>query len=115
MAAPKETPRLDLESYMTNYQGRLLIDRLVTIASSPSHLAPEALHLAVLQAKKGINAEEYSKLVKQLQTLAPNDPLANLDADWIAATNRRVRAETERLDTELKQYKNNLIKESIRV
>ncbi|KAF2673242.1 hypothetical protein BT63DRAFT_410274 [Microthyrium microscopicum] len=115
MAAAKETPKIDLDSYITNYEGRLLIERLATIGSSNSHLAPEALHLAVKQAKQGINAERYTELAKQLQSVAPNDPLAVIDTDWIAITNRRTRAETERLDAELKQYKNNLIKESIRM
>jgi COP9 signalosome complex subunit 1 len=35
--------------------------------------------------------------------------------NWMEATTKQVKAETDRLEFELKGYKNNLIKESIRV
>jgi len=47
--------------------------------------------------------------------VAPSDPITIKDQDWIESTSRQVRAETTRLENELKGYKNNLIKESIRV
>lgn len=37
------------------------------------------------------------------------------DVAWVDKMTRQVKAETERLEAELKGYKNNLIKESIRV
>lgn len=41
--------------------------------------------------------------------------MASLDTDWMERAAKQVAAETERLEIELKGYKNNLIKESIRV
>jgi COP9 signalosome complex subunit 1 len=47
--------------------------------------------------------------------MAPNEPEAVLDTEWVDRTQKLVRAETDRLEHELRGYKNNLIKESIRV
>lgn len=47
--------------------------------------------------------------------VAPDEPEAVLDNDWVERTQKLVRAETDRLEHELRGYKNNLIKESIRV
>ena len=50
-----------------------------------------------------------------LQQIAPDDPDSTLDTGWMERVTKQVAAETERLEFELKGYKNNLIKESIRV
>jgi COP9 signalosome complex subunit 1 len=111
----KAAPKLDLESYISSYDGPLCLERLITIASSPSHLAIEAHRLAIIQAKKGINVDSYINITMAFQGIAPNDPLATVDFEWASATTKRVKLETDRLEHELKAYKNNLIKESIRV
>ena len=53
--------------------------------------------------------------METLQQIAPDDPDSTLDTGWIERVTKQVAAETERLESELKGYKNNLIKESIRV
>ncbi|PMB72213.1 COP9 signalosome complex subunit 1 [Beauveria bassiana] len=50
-----------------------------------------------------------------IRKLAPDEPEATRDEAWIDATEKSNKAETQRLESELKGYKNNLIKESIRV
>ena len=50
-----------------------------------------------------------------LAEAAPNDPDAISDTTWIERMNKVVKVETDRMELELKGYKNNLIKESIRV
>lgn len=50
-----------------------------------------------------------------LHQIVPDDPDATPDLGWIDRTIKQVRTETDRLEQELKGYKNNLIKESIRV
>lgn len=116
MASSRDvSPKLDLDSYIANYSGPLRLNRLVAIAKSDSHLAPDALRLAIRQAKTSLNTDEYLELTKTLKAIAPNDPLADVDLDWIPSTQRKAKLETDRLESELKQYKNNLIKESIRV
>jgi COP9 signalosome complex subunit 1 len=113
--SPKDSPKLDLESYIANYDGPLRLERLIAVANSQSILSTEALRLAIIEAKKTINFNKYLSLVDKLAKIAPNDPLSVIDKDHVAVRGRKARAETDRLELELKQYKNNLIKESIRV
>jgi COP9 signalosome complex subunit 1 len=54
-------------------------------------------------------------LVEVAKRVNASSPLAVEDATWIATRNKQVKAEADRLEHELKGYKNNLIKESIRV
>ena len=70
---------------------------------------------AVGEAKKGKNVELYAKIVNALHDLKPDDPDAVLDGEWVEWTSKQIKVETDRLEVELKGYKNNLIKESIRV
>lgn len=50
-----------------------------------------------------------------LRKLSPEDADAAQDDVWIEKTSRKVASDTERIDADLKSYKHNLIKESIRV
>jgi COP9 signalosome complex subunit 1 len=75
----------------------------------------EALKAAVIEAKLGKDVGRYERAVIALAEVAPGEPEADLDKEWIEYTRKVVKAETERLEHELKGYKNNLIKESIRV
>lgn len=68
---------------------------------------------AVAEAKSGKDVGRYERAVKALAEVAPNE--AVLDKEWVEHTQKLVRAETDRLEHELRGYKNNLIKESIRV
>ena len=69
----------------------------------------------MIEAKSGKDVGRYERAVRALAEVAPNDSLAVLDNEWMSHTERVGKAETDRLDHELKGYKNNLIKESIRV
>ncbi len=53
--------------------------------------------------------------MSSLREIAPNDPDAILDVAWVGTTKAQVKKNTDTLELELKTYKNNLIKESIRV
>ena len=53
--------------------------------------------------------------MEALRIVAPDDPNSQPDRVWVSNTERANKAETARLEAELKGYKNNLIKESIRV
>lgn len=78
-------------------------------------LSTDALKAAVIEAKSGKDVGLYEKAVRALAEVAPRDPDASLDSVWVQEVQRFVRAQTERLEQELRGYKNNLIKESIRV
>lgn len=68
------------------------------------------------EAKEGgKNVRAYERAVAALGRVAPDDLDAKLDGEWVTRTTRAIAAETQRLEAELKGYKNNLIKESIRV
>jgi COP9 signalosome complex subunit 1 len=69
----------------------------------------------VAEAKSGKDVSQYDKAVRALSEVAPNEPDASLDAAWVHNVQRQVQAQSERLEQELRGYKNNLIKESIRV
>jgi COP9 signalosome complex subunit 1 len=73
------------------------------------------LRLAVAEAKSGKDVDRYERAVEAFSQVAPTEPEAVFDQRWFETTKQTVRAETEKLEHELKGYKNNLIKESIRV
>jgi COP9 signalosome complex subunit 1 len=78
-------------------------------------LCVDALKAAVGEAKKGRDIGRYQQAVEHLRLAAPSDPDAVFDQAWIQQTDKTNKEETRRLENELKMYKNNLIKESIRV
>ena len=110
-----ENPRLDLESYIANYKGKTRVYRLLHIGSISAPLQADALRAAVIEAKAGKDVQLYRSAVSQLKRVSNSTPEASLDQAWVESTERAVKAETNRLEHELKGYKNNLIKESIRV
>ncbi|KAF1991852.1 COP9 signalosome-like protein complex subunit 1 [Aulographum hederae CBS 113979] len=111
----QETPKLDLDTYIANYEGRTRLERLEHIASTSTVLAHDALKAGVVEAKNGKDVDAYVHFAEMLQKLTLNDPLGKLDQTWVDTMGKKVRMETERLEQELKTYKNNLIRESIRM
>lgn len=71
--------------------------------------------MAVAEAKSGKDVRLYAKMVHALARVAPSEKEATVDREWVDETTKAVKNETERFEHELKGYKNNLIKESIRV
>jgi COP9 signalosome complex subunit 1 len=127
-----DPPKFDLESYISNYDGTASsvqngqhvsnyftgstrLDRLQHIGSTSTYLAVDAYRIAIPEAKRGKNVKLYLALVEDFSAIAPNDPLAIPDLGWADKKNREVKEEQDKLEHELKSYKNNLIKESIRV
>ncbi|MCJ1429482.1 hypothetical protein MMC29_007396, partial [Sticta canariensis] len=111
----KDPPKLDLDAYIANYKGKTRLDRLLLIGSSSTYLCLEALKAAIAESKLGKDVGRYDIAVSTLQEIAPGDPDAIPDLGWLDSTTKQVKAETDRLELELKGYKNNLIKESIRM
>ncbi|AEO69234.1 uncharacterized protein THITE_134572 [Thermothielavioides terrestris NRRL 8126] len=95
--------------------GRTRFDRLFLIGRSSVPLCVDALKAAVAEAKRGKDTQRYREAVECLRIAAPSEPLATLDQAWLEAQEMANHMETTRLLTELKGYKNNLIKESIRM
>jgi COP9 signalosome complex subunit 1 len=95
--------------------GRTRLERLILIGTCSSYLAVEALKTAVREAKKGKDVKRYLEAQSHLETIGPQEREAVRDPAWMDRTEKQNQAETLRLEAELKGYKNNLIKESIRV
>ena len=90
--------------------------RLHLIASCSVHLREEAAKLAVLEARKGNDVANFTAahaLLSSIPNYRDTDHL--LETSWAAAQEKKNATETHRLENELKGYKNNLIKESIRM
>ncbi|GFP58939.1 hypothetical protein ACSS6W_008293 [Trichoderma asperelloides] len=110
-----DVPKLDLDLYIQNYVGRTRYERLILIGKCCVPLRVEALKAAVAEAKSGSDITRYNDACALLRAAAPDDPDAQRDDAWIENTEIANRNETARLETELKGYRNNLIKESIRM
>ncbi len=95
--------------------GKTRFDRLLLIGTSSTYLYPEALKAAVAEAKRGRDTGSYENAVTAFHLIIPDDPEAIPDLGWIDRLTKQTKSETDRLELELKGYKNNLIKESIRV
>jgi len=91
------------------------VNRLLNIARLCPPLALDALRLAIPTSKSAKDTQQYLDLIKLLHSINPDDPLATVDAAWVEKTNKLNEHETDRLEHELRGYKNNLIKESIRM
>ncbi|KAJ9643495.1 hypothetical protein H2199_004174 [Coniosporium tulheliwenetii] len=111
----RDAPKFDLESYISNYEDRTRLDRLITIGCTSTYLSIDAFHAAIAEAKQGKDTDIYMSIVGCLQQIVPEDPLSMPDLGWVEQRMKQIKAETDRLEHELKQYKNNLIKESIRM
>ncbi|KAG9546422.1 COP9 signalosome-like protein complex subunit 1, partial [Aureobasidium melanogenum] len=110
-----DAPKFDLESYAANYDQHTRVNRLSNIAHLCPPLAIDALHLAIPASKNAKDTQQYLDLTKLLHQISPDDELAEVDTAWVEKTNKLNEHETERLENELRGYKNNLIKESIRM
>lgn len=78
-------------------------------------LCIDALKAAIKEAKKGVDVGRYKEAWECIRIAAPNEPEAVHDQHWIDKVEQANHTELQRLETELRGYKNNLIKESIRV
>lgn len=95
--------------------GRTRTARLLWIANASTVLRLDALKQAARDAIDGRDVELYKEAVEKIRDLDPADPAAVHNVEWIQATEKANAAELSRLEAELKGYKNNLVKESIRV
>ena len=69
----------------------------------------------MLEAKKGSDVRNYTEAAALYKKVARDSSADVLDPTWATKQEKKNNAETARLENELKGYKNNLIKESIRV
>ncbi|XP_043384306.1 COP9 signalosome complex subunit 1 isoform X2 [Lepidochelys kempii] len=121
-----ENPTLDLEQYASSYSGLMRIERLQFIADHCPQLRVEALKMALSFVQRTFNVDVYEEIHRKLSEATrelQNTPDAvpdggieppPLDTAWVEATRKKALLKLEKLDTDLKNYKGNSIKESIR-
>lgn len=121
-----ENPTLDLEVYANSYTGLAKLHRLMYIADHCPTLRIEALKMAIAYVMTTYNVSLYLSLHRRL-TQALNTPglpdvaaqstsqdLPTIDQTWMESRSKKAALKLEKFDTDLKNYKSNSIKESIR-
>jgi len=133
-----ENPSLDLEATSNAYTGLAKLYRLQFIAEHCPVYTVEALKLAISHCQNTFNTTLYQKLHRKLADTvagtangAGGDNLPDvavgaadqavgertvpaLDLTWVDTRNKKFQLKLEKLDNDLKNYKSNSIKESIR-
>ncbi|XKL63208.1 hypothetical protein PGB90_005572 [Kerria lacca] len=124
-----DNSNLDLEAYANNYSGLARLYRLIFIADHCSSLKVEALKMAIANVMLTYNTALYQSLYRKLVDVTAGSTnilpdvagggrvgpdVPPLDQTWIETRNKKAALKLEKLDTDLKNYKSNSIKESIR-
>ena len=109
---------LDLEHFFSVYSGVGLMNRLLFVARHSPPLAIEACRLAYSLVLKMESECHYTEILQLWAKAAEGLPDAEqpppTDKDWIADFRKTSAMHEERLDTDLKHFKANSVKESIR-
>ncbi|KAJ4490051.1 26S proteasome subunit RPN7-domain-containing protein [Lentinula aciculospora] len=113
----------DLDSYISNYTGRTAIDRLIHIVSICPSVAVDAFILAVRLIHKARDPSLYQTLGHAYEQVSayPDVKLPSISklpaiqSKWIDDMLKKNHSEKMKLEAELKNYSNNMIKESIRM
>jgi COP9 signalosome complex subunit 1 len=107
MAQNIAPPSFELDTWASHYEGPLLPLRLVHMATACPALRNQALELALSIAKAGKDVQLYNKLC-EMGDVRP-------DAAWAEQQYEDNQRQLAKMESELKGYKNNLIRESIRM
>lgn len=112
-----ESTTLDLDYFSSNYTGLAKLKRLLFVAKHCPSLELDALRAAHDDVKQTYNTKLYMDIVTKLVEAcarAGESETVQTDISWIETTNKKAAVKLEHLDTDLKNYKSNSIKESIR-
>ncbi|KAL1920755.1 uncharacterized protein VTP21DRAFT_11390 [Calcarisporiella thermophila] len=107
---------LDLDTYIANYKGHTKIDRLIFIAERCPPLRIDAYSLALKEIKETTyDVQKYTQTLQRLNEARGVETESAEIKSWAETTQRRANQLTEKLEQELRTYKNNSIRESIRM
>lgn len=129
-----ENPSLDLEAYASSYTGLARLYRLIYVAEYCPSLRIDALKMALAYVTGTYNVTLYQQLHQRLaealgqttggsastglpdvaQQSTTSQDIPALDPLWIETRSKKSALKLEKLDNDLKTYKTNSIKESIR-
>lgn len=118
-----ENPTLDLEIYANSYTGLAKLYRLIYIVNHCPSLRLEALKIAINYVMTTHNINLYMVLHRKLDDVLTEigltgsnrcDGLPCIETSWMESRSKTAALKLEKLDNDLKNYKSNSIKESIR-
>lgn len=112
-----DNPNFDLEAYSNSYTGLARVKRLMFISKHCASLRADSLKLALSSVELTHNTQLYTDIRQRLYQTT-GDPQFSPDSEeamvFVSTTNRKAAIKLERLDSDLKNYRSNSIKESIR-
>ncbi|MBW0502470.1 hypothetical protein O181_042185 [Austropuccinia psidii MF-1] len=103
---------------ISNYSGKQLINRLCFLAQVSVPLSLTAYDLAIQSIIENTwNVRLYQATLKSYNTIACSNGLPSFSPDelWIQNTQSIVQQSLSRLETDLKNFTNNLLKDNIRI
>ncbi|KAK3834408.1 MAG: COP9 signalosome complex subunit 1 [Linnemannia elongata] len=117
---------LDLDAYIATYKGHTKVNRLEFIADRCPSLQVDALKLAITELRNTntLHVSRYINLVRKLNeavkfgapgSASVSNDLLTVDKAWADNQMLKAKQQTDLLEGELKNYKRNSIKESIRM
>ncbi|KAF3845678.1 hypothetical protein F7725_002756 [Dissostichus mawsoni] len=108
-----DTNYIDLEQYATSYSGLMRIERLQFIAEHCPQLRVEALKMALTFVQRTFNVDTYEEIHRKLTEATREVQGVPDTVPEGGSTRKKALLKLEKLDTDLKNYKGNSIKESI--
>lgn len=121
-----ENPTIDLEVYSNSYTGVAKLFRLIYIMNHCPSLRLEALKMAISYVMTTYNVNLYQMFHQKLAEITTGSSLPDvavqstsqdvpaIDTMWMETRSKKAALKLEKLDNDLKNYKSNSIKESIR-
>ncbi|KAG0311114.1 cop9 signalosome complex subunit [Linnemannia gamsii] len=117
---------LDLDAYIATYKGHTKVNRLEFIADRCPSLQVDALKLAITELRNTntLHVSRYINLARKLNeavkfgapgSASVSSDLLTVDKAWADSQMLKAKQQTDLLEGELKNYKRNSIKESIRM
>jgi len=104
---------IDIDAFPTIYRGTILLRRLKFIVDHSEDSVYETIQVAIKVVKATYNVEMYLHLHEILRKRFPERDHC-FSEGWIATVTSQIATITERLENDIKQYKNSAIKESIK-
>ncbi|CAG5112149.1 Oidioi.mRNA.OKI2018_I69.chr2.g6394.t1.cds [Oikopleura dioica] len=104
---------IDIDAYPSIYRGTILLRRLKFIIDHSAESVYETTQVALKTVKSTYNVEMYRQLHAILRKRFPERD-HGFSEGWIATVTSQVATITDRLENDIKQYKNSAIKESIK-
>lgn len=97
------------------HAGQTEVQRLLYIIGHCPTLADAAFQLAIQRIKTRRDTFAYSTALELYNASPGASEQIEVDTAWLDAVNAKNTSEKNKLETELKTYQSNMIKESIRV